>query len=58
MLYHKCHFLSLCMSVELFQNIFSALSATVDILKNAFLLCHSASDSKKENDKASFQADA
>lgn len=46
------------MSAELFQNIFSALSATVDILKNAFLLCHSASDSKKENDKASFQTDA
>lgn len=46
------------MSSGLFQNIFSAVSATVDILKNAFLLCHSATDSEKENGKASFQTDA
>lgn len=58
MLHRKCCFLSLCMSSELFQNIFSAISATVDIFKNAFLWCHSATDSKKENGKASFQADA
>lgn len=58
MLYPECRVLSLCMSSELFQNILSAVSATVDIFKNAFLLCHSATDSKKENVKASFQTDA
>lgn len=46
------------MPSERFQNIFSAVSATVDIFKNAFLLGHSAPDSKKENVKASFQTDA
>lgn len=39
-----CVFLSLSMSSELFQNIFSAVSATEDIFKNSFLLCHSATD--------------
>lgn len=51
-------FLSFSMSSELFQNIFSAVSATVDILKNSFLLCHSATDWKKGKGKASFQRDA
>lgn len=51
-------FLSLSVSSELFQNIFSAVSATVDIFKNSFLLCHSATDWKKWKGKASFQRDA
>lgn len=51
-------FLSLSMSSELFQNIFSAGSATVDIFRNSFLLCHSATDWKKGKGKASFQRDA
>lgn len=51
-------FLSLSMSSELFQNIFSAGSATMDIFRNSFLLCHSATDWKKWKGKARFQRDA
>lgn len=51
-------FLSFPVSSELFQNIFSAVSATVDILKNSFLICHSATDWKKGKGKASFWRDA
>lgn len=51
-------FLSLSMSSELFQNMFSPVSASVDIFKIVFLLCHSATDWKTWKGKASFQREA
>lgn len=48
-------FLSLSVSSELFWNIFSAVSATVDIFKIFFLLCHSATDWKSERIMPAFK---